>query len=107
MKKNKSSLQTLATIKINKKVYKITATMHGIKRMNERKVYEYLVSSSILALGEKRLSELQKTKEEIIIIDKENKISTIIAFLENSIRVITVIDKSKVFVKTGTKIVNL
>ena len=94
----------IAQIKINKQDYSIRATMHSLQRMQERKIDEYVVAGNVLALGAERLLKLQLAEEEAIIIDKKTNTSIVIAFVKNTIKVVTVIDKSNVFVKDGTRI---
>lgn len=103
----KTTLTTLGKVKINNFTHKITCTRHGIKRMTERGINLTIATNNIKALGEKRLAELKTKNAEIMIIDKDNDISIVAAFLKTSIRIITVIDKSQVYVKEGTLIVNL
>jgi hypothetical protein len=103
MKKDKM----IAQITINKQTYSIRATEHSLQRMTERKIDEYVVSGNVLALGATRLLKLQEAQEEAIIIDKKTNTSIVIAFLRNTIKIITVIDKSNVFVKDGTRIERL
>ena len=102
MKKQKD--KCLATIKINKEQYSIRATFHSLERMEQRKIDEYVITGNILALGEETLKELQRTQEEAIIIDETTNSSVVIGFKKNTIKVITVINKSNVFVKSNTRI---
>jgi hypothetical protein len=100
MKKDK----LLAQIKINNRDYSIRATDHCLQRMAERKIDEYVVSGNVLALGETKLLKLQEAQEEAIIIDKKTNTSIVVAFIRNTVKIITVIDKANVFVKDGTRI---
>jgi hypothetical protein len=50
------------------------------------------------------LERLQSEWEEAIIIDKEKGFSMVIAFYPNQIKLVTVIDKTNVFVKSKTAI---
>lgn len=97
----------LATIKIKNKTYKVVASNHAQKRMMQRNIDSYTVVGNILLLGENKIEKLQSTNEEFIIIDKDTNTSTVGAINDNVITIITVIDKSNVFVKKNTKIVNL
>jgi hypothetical protein len=94
----------LAQIKINNQQYSIRATVHALQRMAERKVDEYVVTGNVLALGEKRLLALQEEQTDAIVIDKVSNTSTVITFNKNTIKIVTVIDKANVFVKSNTKI---
>ena len=104
MKNTKS--KSIAIININKVQYSIRATAHSLDRMAERGIDEYVVTGNILALGEK-LQKLQKEQEEAIIIDEITNTSIVIGFNKNTIKVITVINKSNVWVKNNTTIINL
>ncbi len=94
----------LAQIKINNKSYSIRATIHAIERMNQRNVDEYVVAGTVLSLGEARILKLQQQEEDAIIIDKEKNIAVVITFQNNTIKIVTVINKSNVFVKSNTTI---
>lgn len=97
----------LAEIKIESNTYSVRATEHALKRMKQRSIDEYVVVGNVLALGKERLLQLQERDEEAIIIDEQKEVSIVIAFEQNKIIVITVIDKSNVFVKNNTEIVRL
>ena len=97
----------LSQITIEKQSYSIRATGHSIERMKQRNIDEYVVTGNILALGKERLLKLQQTQEEAIIIDELTNTSIVIAFKKNTIKVVTVINKSNVFVKSNTMIVTL
>ena len=104
MKRNKD--KHLATVAIEGNTFSIRASVHALERMSERKIDEYVVTGNVLALG-KKLVELKEANTEVIIIDEETNSSVVIGFKKNTIKVITVIDKSNVFVKTGTHIETL
>lgn len=97
----------LATINIDGNMYSIRGTVHALERMKQREIDEYVVTGNILALGKDHLLRLQEQEEEAIIIDKIKEVSIVIGFVKNTINVITVIDKSNVFVKDETTIVTL
>jgi hypothetical protein len=96
--------KALSVIKINNRTYSIRATIHAIERMAERNIDEYTVVGNILLLGEETITNLQRTNSEAIIIDNDKNVSIVIAFCKNKIKVVTVINKSNVFVKQGTTI---
>lgn len=96
--------KAIAIIKIENKTYSIRATAHALERMQQRNVNEYVVTGNIIALGPEELKRLQESGEEAIIIDEDKNISIVIGFKSNRIYVITVIDKSNVFVKRGTTV---
>jgi len=97
----------LAQVNIEGRRYGIRATYHALERMEERKIEAETVVGNILLLGKEKIKELQELEQEIIIIDEDTNTSLVIGFKQNKIKVITVINKSNVFVKKGTKIVNL
>lgn len=103
MKKDK----LLAQMTIEGMAYSIRATRHALERMAQRNVDEYVVTGNVLALGKDRLLKLQELQEDVIIIDEVKKVSIVMTFVRNTIKIITVIDKSNVFVKNNTEIVNL
>ena len=97
----------IATIDIGSNTYSVRISNHAQKRMQERNISEYVVAGNILTLGKKRLLQLQKAEEDFIIIDDITKTSIVAGFKRNTITIITVIDKSNIFVKSETQIVNL
>lgn len=100
----KAKDKCLSQIKINKQSFSIRATVHSIERMNERGISEYVVTGNILALGDEILKDMQEKQEEAIVIDKVTNTAIVIGFKKNTIKVITVINKSNVFVKDNTRI---
>ena len=94
----------LAIIKIGGKIYEINASNHALKRMTQRNVDKFVVAGNVIALGEERISELQAQEDEAIIIDEANNVSVVVGFDAESITIITVINKSNVFVKSNTQI---
>lgn len=97
----------LAIIQIDDKIHEIIASHHAMKRMEKRNVNKYVVAGNVLALGPERIKELQDNEDEAIIIDEANNVSVVVGFSENNITIITVIDKSNVFVKSNTQIYNI
>ena len=97
----------LASIQINNKTYKITASHHAVERMEQRNVDAYVVASSVLALGPDRIDALQAQSEEAMIIDKTNNVSVVVGMNPNSITIITVINRANVYVKENTAIYNI
>lgn len=97
----------LATLTIAKQTYSIRATAHAMERMSERNVSAYVVTSNVLALGPEKLLDLQSKHEEAIVIDELHNCAVVIAFKGNTVKVVTVINKSNVFVKSNTRIERL
>ena len=100
---------SIATTKVNGQTYSVRASGHAVERMEQRGVDKTIVAGNILSLGEKRIAEMQKNNDEAIIIDKQNGVSVVIGFRPNvnQIRILTVIPKSNVFVKSNTKVITL
>lgn len=101
-KKYKEKL--IAQLKINGISYSIRATAHAMQRMDEREIDEYVVSGNIMALGKDKITELQSNNDEAIIIDELKNVAIVIGFKGNRVYVITVINKSNVYVKDNTVI---
>lgn len=100
MSKNKE----IASINIAGKTYSIATSFHAAERMDERNVDAHVVAGSVLALGPARIDSLQAENEEAMIIDKENNVAVVVGFSPEEIVIITVINKSNVFVKENTTI---
>lgn len=66
---------------------------------------------SIVALGKERLDDFAAQGVDVAIIDKVNRQSIIITFESEGnytqIRIATIIGRDNIFVKNGTKIINL
>jgi hypothetical protein len=101
MKKQKEKFIT--QIKVQNYKFSLRITAHAQQRVDERNIDEYVLAGEVLALG-KNLIKLYKTQDEAIIIDKIKNISVVVGFKKNTIKIITVIDKSNVFVKSNTEI---
>ena len=90
---------------IDKNKYTIVLTKHADKRMSERNIDPFVVVGNIIVLGKERLSNFHNT--EAMIIDEDRDTSFVIGVNKETITIITVIDKSNIFVKTNTQVVNL
>lgn len=97
----------IASMTIAGKTYSIETSNHAAERMVERNVDAYVVAGSVLALGPARIDALQAEREDAMIIDKENNIAVVVALRPNEITIVTVINKSNVFVKDNTTICNI
>lgn len=89
-----------------------TTTTHFHDKSKERGINLDTACGDIIALGKERLYNYAKAGDDVAIIDTDNDITTIITFEGNQnpyiqIRIRTVIPKSNVFIKKGTKIYNL
>jgi len=77
----------------------------------EKEIDEYVVASNILALGKKVINHCENN-DDVAIIDNDMNISVIAEFIklsddEGEVRIITVLDKTQIYVKEGTTIVVL
>lgn len=98
---------TLMTFRYNGIEFKIRATTHFYDQYKERRINVDIACGDIVALGKERLYNYAKAGDDVAIINTVKNITTIITFEGNQIRIRTIIPKSNVWVKTGTKIYNL
>lgn len=109
---SKPKLITSHTINTDDKQYTVNTymTYHATKRYRERHIdcNMYVLASNIMALG---TSILSYDKDDVIIIDKVSGFSLVVGINVKGNKVyadiITVIDKSNVFVKSHTKVVKI
>lgn len=87
--------------------YSVRATVHARERMVERNVEEMVVVGNVLALGMDRLSVLQETQEEAIIVDEVNNLAVVIGFKNYVIHIITVLDDANIWNQRGTRMIKL
>jgi hypothetical protein len=99
---------------------KVHISNHGEKRLRKRikkssnikaDIDEYVVASNILALG-KRVIPHCKNNDDVAIIDEDNNITVIAEFIEVSdsegkVNIITILDKTNIYVKDTTTIERL
>jgi len=98
---------TLLTFYYNGIIFKIRTTEHSLDRFKERGINVDIACGDIISLGKERLYNYAKAGDDVAIIDADNDITTIITFEDLQIRIRTIIPKSNVWVKSGTKIYNL
>jgi len=97
----------IAKVRIKNKNFRVVTTVHAIERMNQRNIDEYVIAGNVIALGE-HLINLANKDEEAIVIDEITNTAVVIGAHKNGmIFIITVINKSNVFVKNKTKIFRL
>lgn len=99
--------KSIAQIKINYTTYSLRATDHGLERMKQRKISEYVVTGDVLSLGKDRLLELQKQDKDIALIDTLHNIAIILQFQGNIIKILTVINSSDIYIKRTTVVERL
>ena len=95
----------------NGRDFEIRTTDHTYHHL-ERKYDMNVVCGNIVALGKERLYRYADQGDDVAIIDKDHDITVIITFEgkeigANQIRIRTVIDKSNVWVRSGTRVFNL
>ena len=103
---------TLLTFYYNGIEFKIRSTEHSIDRFRKNGINVDIACGDIVSLGKERLYNYAKAGDDVAIIDIDNDITTIITFEGNQnpyvqIRIRTIIPRSNVWVKSGTKIYNL
>jgi hypothetical protein len=108
---NKHHGVKLMDFRFNGRQYEVRATEHSLQRFIERKLNVDEALGSIVALGKSRLDYFANVGADVAIIDKIQHQTVIITFESEDdytqIRIATVIPRSRVFVKDGTKIYNL
>jgi len=103
---NRNHGKKLLNFNFNGRNFEIRTTDHTYEHL-ERKYDLNVVCGDIVALGKKRLYDYAERGEDVAIIDQDNDLTVIITFEGNQIRIRTVIDKSNVWVKRGTRIFKL
>ena len=103
---NKDHGIKLLSFNFNGREFEIRTTDHTHEHL-ERKYDLDVICGDIVALGKERLYHYANRGEDVAIIDHENNLTVIITFEGSQIRIRTVIDKSNVWVKKGTRIFNL
>ena len=104
---NENYVITLLKFSYNGMEFKIRTTDHSLDRFKENGINVDIACGDIISLGKERLYNYAKTGDDVAIIDVDNNITTIITFENTQIRIRTIIPKSNVWVKEGTKIYNL
>ena len=92
----------LATFEVLGKHFRIESTTHAYKRMNERNINKNNVISVIKGLNAKILL-YNNSGEEIAVIDQQSDIAIISEVRFNKIVIITVINRSNIHIKEGTR----
>ncbi len=105
---NRNHGKKLLDFKFNGTQYEVRASQHSLDRFQDHGVNINEAVGSIVALGRERLDHFASQGADVAIIDKVNCISTIITFESDGdytqIRIATIIPRSNIFVKSGTKI---
>ena len=93
----------LSKIEMTDQSFSIRASEHAVERLTERNVDAYTATAAVIALGEAVLTDLQVTKDEAMIIDEDNGIAIVVGFRKHTCYIVTAMNKSRVFVKKGTR----
>lgn len=108
---NRNHGTKLLDFRFNGIQYEVRCTDHSLDRFKDHGINVDEAVGSIVALGKERLDYFSSKGSDVAIIDKQNHISVIITFESEGkytqIRIATIIPRSNIFVKDGTKIYNL
>ena len=97
----------ISSFTIADKTYSIRLTNHAKQRLTDRQIDLYQVTGSILSLGEKTIESYSGSDKDIFIMDKENNFSVVCNIVNYTIMIVTVINNSDCWVKSGTIAVRL
>ena len=108
---NRNHGRKLMSFSFNGRDFEIRTTDHTYHHM-ERRYDLNVVCGDIVALGKERLYNYADQGDDVAIIDQDHDLTVIITFEGkaigcNQIRIRTVINKSNVWVKKGTRIYRL
>lgn len=92
---------------INNQTFNIILTNHAVKRLQERNIDKFQAIGAIMAIGQNKILEYKDTNKDIMVIDKQNNFSIVATIEGQDIVIITLIDKSDIYVKEGTTAINL
>lgn len=108
---NKEYGEKLLGFSYNGRNFEIRCTEHSLQRFKDHNLDVDAALGSIIALGKERLYRFSNDSIDVAVIDKENNISVIITFesenKEVQIRIRTIIPRSHIFVKAGTRVYEL
>lgn len=97
----------ISSFTITDKTYSIRLTNHAQQRLTDRSIDIYQVTGSILSLGQKTITEYSGSNRDIFIMDKQNNFSVVCNIVNYTIMIVTVIDNSDCWVKSGTIAIKL
>lgn len=87
---------------LNPLPFRVEFTTHAAERMNERKIDQEMVKSMIRSLGKRRLYDYNNSGFELAIVNHQTNMSVILEVRFNKAVVITVMNRSNIYVKKGT-----
>jgi len=108
---NKDYGTKLMGFNFNGRNFEVRCTEHSLERFKERHLDFNISLGDIVSLGKDRLYKMANNGDDVAIINAVRNQSTIITFEsegnETQVRIRTIIARSNIYVKTGTKIFNL
>lgn len=101
----------LMEFRFNGRRFEIRSTEHSLERFKERHLDVNVSLGDIVSLGKERLYRMADNGDDVAIINTQKDLATIITFEsqgdETQIRIRTIIGRSNIYVKTGTRIFKL
>ena len=92
----------------NGQTFEIRCTEHSLERFKGRGLDFNISCGDIVSLGKERLYRMSKLGDDVAIINTHKNLATIITFEsegnETQIRIRTIIGRSNIYVKDGTRI---
>ena len=108
---NRNHGTKLMSFRFNGREYEVRCTDHSLERFIERGLNIDEALGAIITLGKERLDYLSEKGDDVAIIDKYQGQTVIITFESErdytQIRIVTIIKKTNIYVKEGTKILCL
>ncbi len=105
---NRNHGTKLLDFKFNGRQFEVRCTDHSLQRFKDHGLNIDEALGAIVALGKDRLNYFAGKGDDVAIIDKVNRQTTIITFESEydytQIRIATIIPRDNVYVKNGTKI---
>lgn len=98
--------EVISNFDIKGKQFEIIASSHCLERMDQRGISKLRVIGSIHMLGEAVIKK-HSCGEELMIINEDYGFSIVCSIKKDSIVIITVINKSNIYVQRGTSVVRL
>lgn len=88
----------LTAFKVNDTLYRLVASHHATDMLHRRRLNKWYVASACVALGEK-LDRYNNSGKDIMIADKSKNTTCIMTVENNTIVLITVLDKGNPYIK--------
>lgn len=105
---NRDHGEKLMSFSYNGREFEIRTTDHKEDHLERWGKYDMnVICGDIVALGKERLYRYADEGTDTAIIDEDNNLAVIITFEGSQIRIRTIIDRSRIWVKSGTRIFKL